>query len=141
MNDAVCDTIWDTCGYWAYEYDNKTGLKTFYAFFDVDVIGKGFSLEVDRINTTGCDSLFYLTDYDSVIKELFSQNPVDIEKTKPRWFELGITNIKIVSDTIIPYKIEITDTERRTYAAWLRGDCNGNGQLIRHIDFLNEKDE
>ncbi|UXE67243.1 MAG: hypothetical protein KA713_01390 [Chryseotalea sp. WA131a] len=141
MNVAECDTIWDTCGYWTFEHDNKNGLKTFYGFLLEDVVGKGFSLDVDRINSTECDSLFYRKDFDNIMKELFMQNPIDIEKIRPRLLGLGVINIKIVSDTLVPYKIEITNSENKIFTAWLRGDCDWQGQVIRHIDFTNLKDE
>lgn len=141
MNVADCDTIWDTCGYWTFEHDDKNGLKTFYEFLFDDVIGKGFSLEVDRINTTECDTLFYRKDFDKIVRELFIQNPIDLSKIQPRLLGLGVTNIKIVSDTMIPFKLEITNSENKTFKGLLRGDCDWNGHIIRHIDFTNLKDE
>jgi hypothetical protein len=141
MNVAEYDTIWDTCGYWAFEHDDKNGLKIYYGFLFDDVVGKGFSIEVDRINTTECDSLFYRKDFDKIMKKLFIQNPIDLNKIQPRLFKLGVTNIKVVSDKLIPYELEITNSENKTFKGWLRGDCDWNGHVIRHIDFTNLKDE
>ena len=141
MNVAEYDTIWDTCGYWSFGNDNKSGLKTFYGFFLDDVIGKGFSLEIDKINTTDCDSLFYKMDRNKFLTDLFIQNPINLEEVKPKLLGLGVTSLKIISDSGFPFKLELTNSENATFIAWLRADCDSKGRIIRHLVFTNSKDE
>jgi hypothetical protein len=141
INLTEYDTIWDTCGFWSFEHDNKKGLKTFYGFLFDEAVGKGFSIEIDKIKTINCDSLFYREDYNNILAELFAQNPINLAKLKPLHLGLRITDMKIVSDSIVPYKIEITSSDNKIFKAWLKADCDSTGQLIRNLYFINLKDK
>jgi hypothetical protein len=146
---ADYDSIFIDGGYWALQ-KSKSGLESFYIlqqpsyFFMKDkIVGKGFRLVVDSIEMTDCNSKFYdsYDDANDMLKKLFDRNPIDFEKVKARLLRLGVIDIKMLSDSIVPFKLEITNLERKTFKARLEADCNFEGHVIRHIDFTNLKDD
>jgi hypothetical protein len=136
MNIAEYDTIWDSCGYWCFARDNKKGLTTYYGFFDIDVIAKGFSLEIDSLETNECDSLFYNRD-NNVIENLFIKHPLNAAEIKARLSDLNINEVKILS----PFEAEIINSENKILKASLHGNCNWNGKIIRSLDYSNAIDD
>jgi hypothetical protein len=148
INIADYDSIFDDIEYWTLQ-NRYSGLNTFYIlyrppyfFMNDKIVGKGFSLVIDSIATTDCGSEFYgKDDPDNILKKLCSQNPIDFEEVKARLLGLGITDIKILSDTIVPFKLEITNFDRKTFNAKLETECNFQGHVIRHIDFINVKED
>jgi hypothetical protein len=136
MNTAEYDTIWDSCGYWDFEKSNH-GLKTAYIFYFDDIIGKGFSLEIDSIETNDCDSLFYDRDDKNTIEDLFTQYPIKVTEVKARLSNLNVSEVKILSS----FEVEITNSENKIFKASIRVDCNWNGKIFRHLDFTNAIDD
>ena len=142
---ANYDSLFDDIDYWALQ-KRDNGLKTFYVlyrspyfFINDKIVGKGFSLLIDSIATADCNFRFYQrADTDDVLKELYAQNPIDFELVKVKLFELGVTEIKILSDTVLPIQLEITNLDRKLFNAKLHAECNFEGHIIRYINFTND---
>lgn len=148
INIDEYDSLFDDIAYWQLQ-NGDSGLNTFYVlyrppyfFMNDRIVGKGFSLVVDSIKTIDCSSEFYgKHDAKSILKNLCNKNPIDFEEVKARLLGLGVIDIRILSDTAIPIKLEITNIDHKTFNAKLEADCNFNGYVVRHIDFINVKDE
>jgi hypothetical protein len=140
MNKSEYDTIWDSCGYWTYEKDLKNGIKIAYGFYFDELVGKGFSLEIDKISTVECDSLFYTNDYHNVLARSLEQNPIESERIESRLSVFGVKHIKILNDTLNRYSVEIINSDDMQFSARITTDCDGNGYITRHIYFMNAKD-
>lgn len=139
MKLADYDTIWDTCGYWGLESRQQDGLTTFYLFFEDDIEGKGFSVEMDRVRTEFCDSMFYRATRDQIMADLFVQNPVNLVPVKTRLRELGVADVRFVADSSIPFQVEIIDSNNQKFEARIEMNCDPGGYIVRSIMYINSK--
>jgi hypothetical protein len=150
INIADYDSIFDDIDYWALQ-KNGSELDTYYLlyrppyFFMPDrIVGKGFSLEIDRVPTPVCESSFnpdsplYQKGRENVVEEIFKERPIDLKKIKSNLTDFGIANIKVISDTTL----EIENLEGQIFTARIDWHCDfEKGEVLRVIHFMNQKDK